>query len=112
MAVRSRCRGGRRTDRTRVGSSCASSGSSGHQPDVPTPAGGHRAAVERVAAFCEQRSSDGYRIEHTVRGASITLVERRPPWNPDFGTQWTSLKIAQLRYDDETGRWRCTPPVG
>jgi hypothetical protein len=64
------------------------------------------AAIERVAAFCEQRSTDDYRIEHTVRGASITIFERRPPWNPNFGTEWTSLKVAQLRYDDDAERWR------
>jgi hypothetical protein len=63
-------------------------------------------AIERVAAYCEQRSTDDYRVEHTVRGASITIVERRPPWNPDFGMEWTSLKVAQLRFDDGAGRWR------
>jgi hypothetical protein len=52
------------------------------------------AAVAQVAAYCEQRSTDDYRIEHTVRGASITIVERRPPWNPDFGSEWSSLKVA------------------
>jgi hypothetical protein len=64
------------------------------------------AAVAQVAAYCEQRSTDDYRIEHTVRGSSITIVERRPPWNPDFGSEWSSLKVAQLRYDERTRRWR------
>jgi hypothetical protein len=64
------------------------------------------AAAAHVAAYCEDRSTDDYRIEHTVRGASITIVERRPPWNPDFGPEWSSLKVAQLRYDDRARRWQ------
>ena len=64
------------------------------------------AAVAEVAAYCEQRSTDDYRIEHAVRGSSITLLERRPPWNPAYGSVWSSLKVAQLRYDDRAGRWR------
>ncbi len=62
-------------------------------------------AAERIAAYCERRSTDDYRIEHEVRGSSITIVERRPPWNPNFGTEWSSMKIAQLRYDERTRRW-------
>ena len=64
------------------------------------------AAGERVAAYCAQRSSsDDYRIEHSIRGASITIVERRPPWNPAFGPEWSSTKVAQLRYDETSQRW-------
>ena len=64
------------------------------------------AAVAQVAVYCEQRSTDDYRIEHTVRGSSITIVERRPPWNPTYGSEWSSLKVAQLRYDERARRWR------
>ena len=64
------------------------------------------AAAERVSAYCEQRSTDAYRIEHAVRGASITILERRPPWNPDYGSDWSSTKVAQLRYDDRNRRWQ------
>jgi hypothetical protein len=64
------------------------------------------AAVAEVAGYCEQRSTDDYRIEHAVRGSSITLLERRPPWNPAYGSEWSSLKVAQLRYDDRARRWR------
>lgn len=64
------------------------------------------AAVERVAAYCERQSTDDHRIEHAVRGASITILERRPPWNPDFGTEWSSMKVAQLRYDARSRCWQ------
>ena len=64
------------------------------------------AAGERVAAYCAARSSpDDYRIEDSIRGASITIVERRPPWNPAFGPEWSSTKVAQLRYDEAGQRW-------
>jgi hypothetical protein len=64
------------------------------------------AAGKRVAAYCAQRSSsDDYRIEHSIRGASITIVERRPPWNPAFRSEWSSTKVAQLRYDEGSRRW-------
>jgi hypothetical protein len=63
-------------------------------------------AVELVTVYCERRSTDDYRIEHSMRGSSITIVERRPPWNPAFGPEWSSMKIAQLRYDDGARRWR------
>jgi Protein of unknown function (DUF3024) len=40
-----------------------------------------------------------------VRGNSITIIERRAAWNDPGGPNWTSLKIAQVRYDDRRGRW-------
>ena len=39
---------------------------------MPAPRETIEAAIAQVAAYCEQRSTDDYRIEHTVRGASIT----------------------------------------
>ena len=71
-------------------------------------------AVRHVSLFCENRSADDVRLEHSVRGNSITIVERRPPWREDFGPEWSSTKVAQLRYDgdmwtlycsDSNGRW-------
>jgi len=73
---------------------------------MPVPHEAIEAAEARTAAYCEQRSTDDYQIEHAVRGASITILERRPPWNPDFGSEWSSTKVAQLRYDERSRRWR------
>lgn len=61
---------------------------------MPAPREIIETAGEHVAAYCEQRSTDDYRIEHLVRGSSITIVDRRPPWNPAFGSEWSSLKVA------------------
>ena len=38
-------------------------------------------------------------------GNNITIVERRPPWSELVGPDWTSMKIAQLRYDDRARTW-------
>jgi hypothetical protein len=67
------------------------------------------AAVRRLERFCESRvpehARDAVRLEFVVRGNSITLVERRAPWHPDYGTGCSSLKIAQLRYDADARAW-------
>ena len=64
-------------------------------------------AMSAVEAYCESRVPedlrDEMRIECTRRGKSITIVERRPPWNPDFGSEWSSVKVAQLRYEEPAG---------
>jgi hypothetical protein len=67
------------------------------------------AAVREVEAFLDGRvpahAAHQVRLVFSVRGNAITIVERRAPWRPDFGSEWSSLKIAQLRYDPGTGTW-------
>jgi hypothetical protein len=76
---------------------------------MPMPAAVRDSAVGHVALFCEnqipEQARDEMRLEHSVRGNSITIVERRPPWNEHVGPEWTSMKIAQLRYDAATRDW-------
>jgi Protein of unknown function (DUF3024) len=38
-------------------------------------------------------------------GNSVTISERRPPWRVDLGSEWTDLKVAQLRYDPSERTW-------
>src|SRR4051812_45903974 len=81
-----------------------------------------REAAERsVAQFCADRSSEDHRIEPEIRGLAITLKERRPPWQPGAGAEWSSLDVAQLRYSGSawslywkraTGRWERYDRVG
>ena len=70
-------------------------------PDVSEPA---VAAVER---YCEQRvpaeARSEIRIEYSVRGSAITIVGRRPPWSELVGPEWSTTRVAQLRYD--AGLW-------
>jgi Protein of unknown function (DUF3024) len=46
------------------------------------------------------------RVECAARGKNITINERRPPWDPDLGSDWTRQAVAQLRYDPTDHRWR------
>ena len=68
-----------------------------------------RAATRQVEAFCAQRVPaevrDQVRLEFAVRGNAITIVERRPPWRADFGPDWSTSSVAQLRYDRANGSW-------
>jgi hypothetical protein len=38
-----------------------------------------------------------------VRGSTITLIERRAPWQA--GGEWTQLPVARLRHDAGQGTW-------
>ncbi|MGI8774087.1 MAG: DUF3024 domain-containing protein [Actinomycetota bacterium] len=65
-----------------------------------------RRNVERaVGRYCEERVPphvrDKIRMEHEIRGNSVTIVERRPPWREDVGPEWSRLTVAQLRYEEE-----------
>ena len=68
-----------------------------------------KTALRQVETFCQSRipafARDEIRLEFSLRGNSITIVERRPPWRPDFGPEWSSQNIAQLRYDPDTAQW-------
>jgi hypothetical protein len=66
-------------------------------------------ALRHVALFCANSVPDEMReqvrIEYTIRGDRITILEYRPPWSALVGPEWTSMKIAQLRYDADAGTW-------
>ena len=73
-------------------------------PDPP------EAALVAVEVFCKSRVPEGrrdeIRLECSRRGRSITILEGRHPWNPEqIGSEWISMKVAQLRYDAGSGRW-------
>jgi hypothetical protein len=76
---------------------------------MPMPAAVRDDAVRHVTAFCENQvrvdARGELRLEHSIRGSSITIVERRPPWSALVGPDWTSMKIAQLRYDERAHTW-------
>jgi len=85
-------------------------------------------ALTAVAAYCEARIPsdlrDEIRLEVARRGRTITVHERRPPWDPErMGVEWTSSPVAQLRQDpasalwslycaDGNGRWWLYEPIG
>ena len=40
-----------------------------------------------------------------VADRHLTIVECRPPWRADVGSDWTRFPIARLRYVKTTGLW-------
>lgn len=66
-------------------------------------------ALAAVKRFCEEQVPadlrDQIRVECEIRGRSVTILEARPPWKEELGPEWTKLRVAQLRYDSDSGRW-------
>jgi hypothetical protein len=65
--------------------------------------------VELIRRFCAERVpaevADHYQLDVDVRGGNVTISERRPPWAPELGPEWTSSVVAQLRFDRSSRRW-------
>jgi hypothetical protein len=63
--------------------------------------------VEKVRRFCAKKVppdlADEVRLEVTTRAKSVSTHGRRPVWRGAPG-EWTSMPVAQLRYDGE-GAW-------
>jgi hypothetical protein len=63
--------------------------------------------VEKLRRFCRERVpdevKDEVRLEVTAKDARLSIHERRPPWRGGPG-DWTSMPIAQLRYEGD-GTW-------
>lgn len=65
-------------------------------------------ALGAVEIFCEQmgaQAGDEMRLECSRRGATITITRHRAPDRPEVDSSWTSLRIAQLRFDLEAASW-------
>lgn len=80
--------------------------------------------LRQIARWCEQRipahALHQVRVEYTVRGSNVTILEVRAPWREDFGPEWSRRPIAQLRHDgarwrlywpDRNTRWHMLPDV-
>lgn len=65
--------------------------------------------VARVRRWCAERVPahlhDQLRIEVDIDARSLTIVECRPPWNPELAPDWTRFPIARLRYTTTTKQW-------
>ena len=64
--------------------------------------------VEKVRRFCaaqwpEEKFKDQVRLEVSVRGKRVSVHELRPLFHGAPG-EWTSMPIAQLRYEGD-GLW-------
>lgn len=63
--------------------------------------------LAHIERYCQKESPpqfhDELRVEHHIRGKSVTLCETRPPW--DGQGDWTHFDIAQLRYRADSADW-------
>lgn len=48
---------------------------------------------------------DQIRYEIDVGDRALTVVECRPPWRADSGTEWTRFPICRFRYTKTRGEW-------
>ena len=64
--------------------------------------------IARIEQFCGAQVApdirDQVRVEHRVRGRTVTIVECRPLWEPT-GRDWVDIEQARMKYDDLTGGW-------
>jgi DUF3024 family protein len=64
--------------------------------------------LAKIRKYCQTRVParlrDQVRIEASVRGGSVTIVECRPPWQSNL-TEWSKVRVAQLRYSASTHEW-------
>jgi len=65
--------------------------------------------LARVKRFCDQRvpaeALHQVRLEVELGPGAITFVERRAPWCPEYGSEWTRLPITRFRYSAITKLW-------
>jgi len=65
--------------------------------------------LARIRRFCAQQVPPQLRdqilVEHRVRGRTVTIVERRPPWDSELPPEWTELPQARMKYDEQSRGW-------
>ncbi len=65
--------------------------------------------LARAQRFCAARVparlAGQLRLEVEVDGVAVTIVERRAPWSPEVGPEWSRLPVASLRYSPKHGAW-------
>lgn len=75
----------------------------------PSRSGPPELDLARIRRYVRDRLPESLaaevRLEVEVKGADVTIVERRPPWDPESGPEWSRLPIAQLRYDAARSEW-------
>jgi hypothetical protein len=80
--------------------------------------------LRQIAHRCQQRipahALHQVRVEYTVRGSNVTILEVRAPSRNEDGPDWTRRPTAQLRHNgsrwwlywpDRNTRWHLLPDV-
>lgn len=52
-----------------------------------------------------ERAQGLIRYDLDVTDRTVTILECRPPWRPDYGSEWTRHPVARLRYTKTRGEW-------
>ncbi len=52
-----------------------------------------------------ERARGLIRFELDVTDRTVTILECRPPWKPEYGPEWTRFPIARLRYTKTRREW-------
>lgn len=77
---------------------------------MPIPELVRHTAAKQIQDYCERRVPA--HVRHQVRLESITdrntitIVERRAPWCPEHGPEWSSQGMVRFRYEPRLGAWR------
>jgi len=65
--------------------------------------------VARVQRWCRARVPEHVReevrVDADVAERHVTIVECRPSWQAEVGSEWTRFPIARLRYTNATRLW-------
>jgi hypothetical protein len=66
-------------------------------------------ALDHIRRWADRRVPehvrDQVRLEVAVADRTVTILECRPPWQPEYGPDWTRFPIARLRYTKSRNRW-------
>ncbi len=76
---------------------------------MPIPELGRRSAKNQIQAYCERRvpasARHQVRLEAVTEGNTITIVEHRAPWRPEYGPEWSTRGMVRFRYEPKLGAW-------
>jgi hypothetical protein len=64
-----------------------------------------RRYVEARNERLPERARGQIHYEVDVDARSVTILECRPPWRPEYGPEWTRFPIARLRYTKSRKEW-------
>ena len=63
---------------------------------------------QTIGKFCQKSSlahlRDKLRLEYSVKGHEVVIVERRPKW--DNPTKWIESPVAKLKFIRSANKWR------
>jgi hypothetical protein len=75
---------------------------------MPIPVLVKTLAEKKLSTFCLNRipphAAHQVRLSYKFRGDIVTLFEQRAPWRAG-DTEWTTMSVAQLRYEAKSGQW-------